>query len=358
MVTITKYVWDTVSDCVLSELDENNAVKAVYTNEPQQYGGVLSQRRGTTSHYHHHDALGSTRFLTDSSGNVTDTYLHDAWGNEVASTGSTVNPFKWVGKYGYYTDNSTGQVYVRARMYQPTVARWVSMDPIFPVGLLYTYCDQTPNSWLDPSGLFPSASYAQDDSLISLPGLGSHGGNPPCGKGPAISAGSAKDGYCFLEHGNIPVGSWKTVLATAVDGFETQQGYVQLHTGMCVFERKVVSCYKCNVCCSPLLAPPNWATASDLGSITERATYTFHIDQVFVIRDTKIDWVPDWYEALRIYMELIGGPELPDLSISVFRIRDKKLQSYLDGQCDIKDPMLISVNYTPAPDPPKLFQCK
>ena len=64
MVTITKYVWDTVSDCVLSELDENNAVTAVYTNEPQQYGGVLSQRRGTTSHYHHHDALGSTRFLT------------------------------------------------------------------------------------------------------------------------------------------------------------------------------------------------------------------------------------------------------------------------------------------------------
>ncbi len=124
----TTFVWDPVSDCVLMELDETDNVKAVYTNEARQYGGVLSQRRGNTSHYHHHDALGSTRFLTDSSGNVTDTYLNDAWGNSVASTGTTVNPFKWVGKYGYYTDNSTGQVYVRARMYQPTVARWVSPD--------------------------------------------------------------------------------------------------------------------------------------------------------------------------------------------------------------------------------------
>ena len=155
MVTITKYVWDTVSDCVLSELDENNAVTAVYTNEPQQYGGVLSQRRGTTSHYHHHDALGSTRFLTDSSGNVTDTYLHDAWGNLVASTGTTVNPFKWVGKYGYYTDDSTGHVYVRARMYQPTVARWKSVDPGFgmPSAWGFNYSACTPIAIIDPSGL-------------------------------------------------------------------------------------------------------------------------------------------------------------------------------------------------------------
>ena len=51
MVTITKYVWDPVFDCVTHELDENNNVKAVYNNEPLPYGGVLSQRRGTTSHY-------------------------------------------------------------------------------------------------------------------------------------------------------------------------------------------------------------------------------------------------------------------------------------------------------------------
>ncbi|MEI7701694.1 MAG: RHS repeat-associated core domain-containing protein [Planctomycetia bacterium] len=155
MVTTTKYVWDPVFDCVTHELDENNAVKAVYHNEPQQYGGVLSQRRGNTSHYHHHDALGSTRFLTDSSGNVTDTYLNDAWGNSVASTGTTVNPFRWVGKYGYYTDDSTGQVYVRARIYQPTVARWTSLDAsgFFDGPNRMCYTKDGPAGFIDPSGL-------------------------------------------------------------------------------------------------------------------------------------------------------------------------------------------------------------
>jgi len=151
----TTFVWDPVFDCVLMELDETDNVKAVYTNEARQYGGVLSQRRGNTSHYHHHDALGSTRFLTDSTGNVTDTYLNDAWGNSVASTGTTVNPFNWVGKHGYYTDNSTGQVYVRARMYQPTVARWSSVDPLFPIDqTAFVYCRNHPVMKNDLLGLY------------------------------------------------------------------------------------------------------------------------------------------------------------------------------------------------------------
>ena len=152
----TAFVWDPVFDCVTHELDENNDVKAVYHNEPQQYGGVLSQRRGSTSHYHHYDALGSTRFLTDSSGNVTDTYLYDAWGNNVASTGTTVNSFKWVGKYGYYTDDSTGQVYVRARMYQPTTARWMTLDPMVMLYAIaeYIMADDQPTQWTDASGLY------------------------------------------------------------------------------------------------------------------------------------------------------------------------------------------------------------
>ena len=151
----TTFVWDPVFDCVSHELDENNDVKAVYHNEPQQYGGVLSQRRGTTSHYHHHDALGSTRILTDSSGNVTDTYLNDAWGNSIASTGTTVNPFKWVGKHGYYTDDGTGQVYVRARMYQPTTARWRSVDPqeIPEEFNHFSYAGNAPLLFFDPTGL-------------------------------------------------------------------------------------------------------------------------------------------------------------------------------------------------------------
>ena len=151
----TIFVWDAVNDCVMSELDGSGAVQVTYTNEPRQYGGVISQRRGTTTSTYHADALGTTRALTDNSGNVTDTYLNDAWGNSVAATGTTVNPFRWVGKYGYYTDDSTEQVYVRARMYQPTTARWASVDPGFKIpsawGFNYSAC--RPVQIIDPNGL-------------------------------------------------------------------------------------------------------------------------------------------------------------------------------------------------------------
>ena len=156
MTTTTNFVWDSVSDCVLSELDGTNAVQAVYTNEPQQYGGVLSQRRGTTTSTLHADALGTTRALTSSMQTTTDSYLYDAWGNQVASTGSTVNPFRWVGRYGYYQDSSTGLVYVRARMYQPTVARWLARDHAgFRDGInYYLYGRTSPAFARDPSGLW------------------------------------------------------------------------------------------------------------------------------------------------------------------------------------------------------------
>jgi RHS repeat-associated protein len=160
--TSTKFVWDATTDAYLSELDAANAVQAVYTNEPQHYGSVVSQRRSSTSHWLHADALGTTRLLTSSTQTITDTYLLDAWGNPIASSGTTVNPFRWVGRYGYYQDSSTGMVYVRARMYQPLVARWSSVDPedirimldshVLPNSYMYGLNNVT--TVFDPSGLW------------------------------------------------------------------------------------------------------------------------------------------------------------------------------------------------------------
>jgi hypothetical protein len=45
-----------------------------------------------TTSYYHYDGLGSTRQLTDSQENVTDTYTYDAWGESVAQEGTTPNP--------------------------------------------------------------------------------------------------------------------------------------------------------------------------------------------------------------------------------------------------------------------------
>jgi len=39
----TNYIWDPLSDSYLMETDENDAVTAVYTVEPEPFGRVISQ---------------------------------------------------------------------------------------------------------------------------------------------------------------------------------------------------------------------------------------------------------------------------------------------------------------------------
>ncbi len=147
----TTYVWDELSDNVIEEY-EDGVLTVSYTHEPGLYGNLLSQNRnGVTSHYHY-DGRGDTVALTDDSGNITDTKEYDAWGNVIVSTGSTVTPYQFGGRHGYQTGN-TG-VYIRARMYQPTVSRWASIDPILFFDTLNAllYVQNRSIGFVDPSG--------------------------------------------------------------------------------------------------------------------------------------------------------------------------------------------------------------
>ena len=152
---VTNYIWDVETDSYLMETDGSNVTQAVYTNEPVQFGNLVSQRRGSTTNYCHFDALGSTREVTGSAESITDTFTYDAWGIEVRRTGSTTVSFRWVGALGYYHDQETGSQYVRARSYQPVTARWLSLDPLgFAIDTnQYRYSSSDPVNLVDPSGL-------------------------------------------------------------------------------------------------------------------------------------------------------------------------------------------------------------
>jgi len=154
-MAVTNYFWDMESDNVLMESDEAGVTTAVYTHEPGQYGKLISQYRGGETSFYHFDGQGSTRALTDPSQNVTDTYVYDAWGEEVASTGTTVNPFQWIGAVGYYRNPETATYYIRARAYAPETGRWLSRDPIGFAGNdrnLYEYVNSRPMIGVDPTG--------------------------------------------------------------------------------------------------------------------------------------------------------------------------------------------------------------
>ncbi|MCL4207811.1 MAG: hypothetical protein KJ000_35445, partial [Pirellulaceae bacterium] len=160
----TKFIWD--FNNYLADTDADDDIQAVYTNEPQPYGNLISQyRKGPTlwlPSYYHYDALGATRVLTDDAGDVSDTYLYDAWGNQLAASGSTVSPFRWVGQVGYYWDDAAGTFYIRARVYEPVTGRWMSQDPllrVYDAARLdrcnfnsFAYCSSDPLNWMDASG--------------------------------------------------------------------------------------------------------------------------------------------------------------------------------------------------------------
>ena len=150
----TKYIWDEQN--YVAEADATDTINVVYTNEPQQYGNLVSTRISSTSSYHHFDALGSTRQLTNSAGTVTDTMIYDAWGNVVTRTGTTGAMLLWIGELGYYTDLEIGLIYVRRRPYAPATARWTTVDPMPALDgvQLFVYAQNSPVLSFDPSGLF------------------------------------------------------------------------------------------------------------------------------------------------------------------------------------------------------------
>ena len=73
----------------------------------------------------------------------------------IASSGSTTNPYRYGGKYGYYTETYTGLVLATQRWYLPNMMRWISRDPIgYEGGVnLYEYVLSNPMRYADPTGL-------------------------------------------------------------------------------------------------------------------------------------------------------------------------------------------------------------
>ena len=125
------------------------------TSSEYLYGfmGLLKQRRGNQDHWYLPDGLGSTTALTDSEEEVTDTYTYEGFGNKVANTGTTVNPYRYVAGSGYYTDDESGLMLLTLRYYDATLGRFITRDPASVGPNLYAYVSNNPLKYVDPTGL-------------------------------------------------------------------------------------------------------------------------------------------------------------------------------------------------------------
>lgn len=154
---------------LVEETNSTGTVVARYsstdkTDEP------LAMLRSSVTSYYNADGLGSVTSLTSSSGAAAQTYTYDSFGKVTASSGSLTNPFQYTGRE---MDAETGLYYYRARYYDSAAGRFLAEDPSkFWGGInLYQYALNSPQDYIDPSGLDPTKKWYDWGGWNWVPGV-------------------------------------------------------------------------------------------------------------------------------------------------------------------------------------------
>ncbi len=165
------HVWDGNQQIVADVIDNQFYEANCYirgTNLVAKY----NYRNGEKSEYTYYtqNAHGDVVNLTDETGKVTKTYTYDAFGVEKNIDENDINAFRYCGEY---YDAETGTIYLRARYYNPSNGRFTQRDSYAgklndPLSLnLYTYCQNNPLIFTDPSGHNAFTKWCKD-RLVDL----------------------------------------------------------------------------------------------------------------------------------------------------------------------------------------------
>ena len=131
---------------VITEETDGNITRLIRTSD---LWARESEPEKTWYHYAS-DEQGSTVFITGKNGEVKNRYTYDAFGNTVEKEEQIPNRYQYTGQQ---LDPITQQHYLRARFYNPAIARFTQEDEYHGDGLnLYAYCANNPVGYYDPSG--------------------------------------------------------------------------------------------------------------------------------------------------------------------------------------------------------------
>ena len=154
----TAYLIDTQNPTGYAQvIDElvNGSVTRTYAYGLQRISQNQVISGNWTPSFYGYDAHGNVRYLTSAASTVTDTYQYDAFGNLIASTGSTPNNYRFSSEP---FDPALGMYQMRARWYRQAAGRFASRDPLDGVCCTplswdpYMYSLQNPVNNSDPTG--------------------------------------------------------------------------------------------------------------------------------------------------------------------------------------------------------------
>lgn len=109
--------------------------------------------------YYHNDSFGTPALATDANGSVLWKENYRPYGDKLNQQDASVS--NRIGFHGKPFENATGLSYMQARYYDPTVGRFMGIDP---VGVQddnvhtinrYTFAHNNPYGYADPDGQFP-----------------------------------------------------------------------------------------------------------------------------------------------------------------------------------------------------------
>jgi RHS repeat-associated protein len=136
-------------------LRETNGAAAEIARHVYGVDDVLWSATAAGPRFMHYDAQRSVRALSNAAGATVDGYVFDAFGNALASSGSTPNDYRYSGER---LDEETGLIYLRARQYDPASGRFLRADPFLGVDAdprtlhRYSYAANDAMNARDPSG--------------------------------------------------------------------------------------------------------------------------------------------------------------------------------------------------------------
>ena len=144
------------------EMEPEQRIINIGTTNYYYYGsGLIAKEENGEIKYYHKDNLGSTNVITDYQGNKIEEINYLPYGSSLSSSDET---FTFSGK----ELDSSGLQYFGARYYDPNLGRFITTDPVTSDINLYSYSNNNPMKYTDPTGMKAVSYFGRPEIEIGL----------------------------------------------------------------------------------------------------------------------------------------------------------------------------------------------